>query len=159
MHSKFGVKNSKEKEEETREIFNKVKDFLQNLQIEDYFKIELPSENEINKKFKAILDNYFENVEFNETLTGRSHIDITVGSTIAIEVKKIESNTPKDEVVGQLVEDLRIGNYAFGIALGIDQTKNNNYIGYNDLYNSKLNIHYIIKANPFKYKDKKHINT
>ncbi|UYP48606.1 hypothetical protein NEF87_004891 [Candidatus Lokiarchaeum ossiferum] len=103
--------------------FNKLSKFLSNLKLEEMFSDPLPHEDRgINPRICEELRNHFPSVVLNDKLVRTTHIDISVDNNILIEVKKIESNTAKDEVLGQLIEDMRITNKNLGIALGIDQT-------------------------------------
>ena len=96
-----------------------------------------------------MLKERFDSADLNKRLTGTSHIDITI-FPVAIEVKKIESNTPKDELIGQIVEDERIGDYIYGISFGIDITKSKKYLLLNGVYIGQYrNIILIIKSYEF----------
>lgn len=78
------------------------------------------------------------------------HIDLSLGNQVAIEVKKIESKTPFDELTGQIKEDLRIFGIKYGIAYGIDYTKNQLYTRHNThKFGSLTNIIYIVKLYPY----------
>ena len=76
---------------------------------------------------------------------------MSVDEKIAIEVKKLYSNTKKDEVFGQLFNDIRMGSCKFGIALGIDMTATKKeFKKFNRLrHEVGLDIIYIIKENPY----------
>ena len=89
------------------------------------------------------------NIILNQNVSG-GHMDLSVGNQVAIEVKKIESKTPFDELTGQIKEDLRIFSIKFGIAFGIDYTKNQLYIRHNThTFGITSNIIYIIKPYPY----------
>lgn len=98
------------------------------------------------------LKKIFPNVILDEPLKGTRHIDLTVDNQVAIEVKKIESNTSKDEIIGQLIEDMRIKGYQLGIAYGIDQSATNLFIDYNGLLYRTAEgiIKYVIVKDPYK---------
>ena len=101
-----------------------------------------------NKKLCEILREKFLNVKMNELISGRIHVDVSE-TKIAIEVKKLESNTPKDELVGQIKEDLRIGTYIYGIIFGIDYTSKKELTKYNELMFDDGKIYCIIKPYPY----------
>ena len=119
---------------------------MNDLDLSEIFPTGIPNENSLNQELHRILSQEFENVILNDKITGTVHIDLIVNSKIAIEVKKLESNTPKDELMGQLVEDLRIGDYTYGIGFGIDQTKNKKFKILNNTYYQNLGIYLIIKT-------------
>ncbi|MBD3350053.1 MAG: hypothetical protein GF364_01025 [Candidatus Lokiarchaeota archaeon] len=128
------------------QLWKEVIDFLKSLTLKELFPNELPNENTINRRFTEQLQGQFDNVELERIITERVHIDLVIDSKIAIEVKKIRSNTRKDELVGQIVEDLRIAEYPYGILFGIDYTSTMKYRGYNEHYfGTDRNIVYIIK--------------
>ncbi len=130
------------------DLWSEIVSFFKELDLKELFPTNLPTETEINKKIHRKLKERFESAELNKTLTGTSHIDISV-FPVAIEVKKIESNTPKDEMIGQIAEDERIGSYTYGISLGIDITKRRKYLQLNGAYiGQDRNISLIIK--PYK---------
>lgn len=125
-------------------------DFLDNFSL-DYFQKEVYSmEPKFNEELFKILSPKFQNVELNKKISGRIHIDVSVDEKIAIEVKRLYSNTKKDEVFGQLFNDIRIGSCKFGIALGIDMTATKKFKEFNRLrHEVGLDIIFIIKENPY----------
>ncbi len=128
------------------EIYNFLNDFSL-----DYFQKEkISMEPKFNKELCKILSPKFKNVELDTKISGRIHIDVSVDEKIAIEVKKLNSNTKMDEIFGQLFNDIRIGSYKFGIALGIDMTATKKFKEFNRLRHEEgLDIIYIIKENPY----------
>ena len=109
-------------------------------------------ENKLNEYLCRVLKQIFQNVILNEPISGGGHIDISVNTIIAVEIKKIESKTAFDELRGQIMEDLRIGRYEYGIAFGIDITKQKLYSRLNNTIlrdHFKQNIVYIIKPYPY----------
>ena len=107
-----------------------VTDLLSNLNLKVLFPNFLPNEEkEINPKIVEELKKKFQNVELHKILAGRTHIDIVVDGFIAIEVKKLTSNSLYDFINGQLQGDFLKGNYKYGILFGIDQTSNGQFLG------------------------------
>ena len=118
------IKGFLEVKDKDFELMVKITEILKNIELSRFFGNVLPHEDVISKTLADILrQKKIPNVTLKKKLSGTSHIDITSGVTIAIEVKKIYSNKSKDELIGQLNEDLRIGNYHYGIGYGIDTTK------------------------------------
>ncbi len=118
------IKGFLEVKDKDFELMVKITEILKKIELSRFFRNVLPHEDVISKTLADILrQKKIPNVTLKKKLSGRSHIDITSGVTIAIEVKKIYSNKSKDELIGQLNEDLRIGNYHYGIGYGIDTTK------------------------------------
>ncbi|KKL65117.1 hypothetical protein LCGC14_2158200, partial [marine sediment metagenome] len=101
-----------------------------------------------NERLFDILKKEFPNIEINKIISGRIHVDLSEAK-IAIEIKKLESNTPKDELIGQIKEDLRIGTFVYGIIFGIDYTLKKELTKYNDLMFEDGKIYCIVK--PFPY--------
>ncbi len=119
------VEGFSEVKDEDFDLWVQISEILNNIDLNTLYKNNLPHEDIISKNLADVLrQNNVPNVTLKKSLSGRSHIDITSGVKIAIEVKKISSNERKDDLIGQLNEDLRIGNYHFGIGYGIDTTKN-----------------------------------
>ena len=134
----------------TRLIWIEIYDFLDDFSL-DYFPKEVYStEPKFNEELCKILSPKFKNVELDKKISGRIHIDVSVDEKIAIEVKKMNSNTKRDEVFGQLFNDIRIGLCKFGIALGIDMTVTNKFKEFNRIRHEEgIDIIYIIKENPY----------
>jgi len=106
-------------------------------------------EGDFNKYIYKILKLKLPNIKLNKYGAG-GHMDLSVGNQVAIEVKKIESKTPFDELTGQIEEDLRIFTIKYGIAYGIDYTKRKLYTRHNThKFGPLSNIIYIIKPYPF----------
>ena len=121
------------------------------------FELELKSiprevfnhEDDFNEYLYNIIKKKLPNIRLYRCGAG-GHIDLSLGNQVAIEVKKIESKTPFDELTGQIEEDLRIFDIKYGIAYGIDYTKNQLYTRHNThKFGSLTNIIYIVK--PFPY--------
>ncbi|GAH77455.1 unnamed protein product [marine sediment metagenome] len=74
-----------------------------------------------NENLYALLKKEFPNIELNRMISGLIHVDLSEGKK-AIEIKKLERNTPKDELMGQIKEYLRIGTFLYGMIFGIDYT-------------------------------------
>ncbi len=131
-------------------VWIEIYDFLDEFSL-DYFQKEVYSmEPKFNEELCKILTPKFKNVELDKKISGRIHIDVSVDEKIAIEVKKIYSNTKMDELFGQLFNDIRIGSCKFGIALGIDMTATKKFKEFNRLRHEEgLDIIYIIKENPY----------
>jgi hypothetical protein len=63
-----------------------------------------------------------------------------------MKLKKLRFNTKRDELVGQIIEDIRITEYKYGIIFGIDCTKTKKFRLVNEHYfGENRNIVYIIK--------------
>ncbi len=133
-----------------RLVWKEIYNFLDNFSL-DYFQKEIYSmETKFNKELSKILSPKFKNVELDKKISGRIHVDVSIDEKIAIEVKKLNSNTKKDEIFGQLFNDIRIGTCKFGIALGIDMTERKKFKIFNKLRHEEgLDIIYIIKENPY----------
>lgn len=138
------IKNIKNKKD-----WNDLIDFFDNeLDLKMIPKEIFSDENKLSEYLCRELKQIFQTVILNEPISGMSHVDISVNTIIAIEIKKIESKTAFDELRGQIMEDLRIGRYEYGIAFGIDITKQKLYIRFNNTMlrdDFKRNIVYIIK--------------
>jgi len=131
-----------------RLVWKEIYDFLDNFSL-DYFPKEVFSmETKFNEELSKILSPKFKNVELDKKISGRIHIDVSVDEKIAIEVKKVISNTKMDEVFGQLFNDIRIGSCKFGIALVIDMTAKKKFKRFNRLEHEERII-YVIKENPY----------
>ena len=120
------------------------------------FELELKSfprevfnhENKLNKYLYSKIKRKLPNIRLHRRGAG-GHIDLSVGNQVAIEVKKIESKTPFEELSGQIEQDLRILGINYGIAYGIDYTKNQFYSRNNThIFGTQSNIIYIIKPYP-----------
>jgi len=106
-------------------------------------------EEDFNKYIYNLLKLKLPNIKLNRREAG-GHVDLSVGNQVAIEVKKIESKTPFDELTGQIEEDLRVSTIKYGIAYGIDYTKKKLYTRHNThKFGPLSNIIYIIKPYPF----------
>lgn len=127
-------------------LWNEIYAYLANLDVR-VLNINISShESEINEKIGNYLKKKFSNVIIHNRISGEKHIDITVDSQVLIEIKKIRSNTNKDELVGQINEDMRITGIKYGIAFGFDLTKKKIYVSYNGLYAGEDGeIRYLIK--------------
>lgn len=133
-------------EDEELQLWKEVINFLKNLSLKKLFPDHLPDENVINRRLFELLEGQFDNVFLEKIIMERVHIDLEVDSKIAIEVKKIRTNTKKDELVGQIIEDIRIAEYPYGILFGIDCTPTKKFRGYNEHYfGVDRNMVYIIK--------------
>ncbi|MCF2139194.1 MAG: hypothetical protein K9W44_03990 [Candidatus Lokiarchaeota archaeon] len=133
-------------------LLNKVAKILNDLPIKDLFPNELPNEDTgINPTIVKELTKHFQNVKLHPRLCGRSHIDITIDDKLAIEIKKIENNTAMDELIGQLVNDMRIKGFNIGIAYGFDQTKTKLYLRFNQQIEDTSYgfIKYVILPDPY----------
>lgn len=141
------------KQMKNKKDWNDLIDFLDNeLDLINIPKELFSHENKLNEYLCRTLKQIFQNVILNEPISGGGHVDISVNTIIAVEIKKIESKTAFDELKGQIMEDLRIGRYEYGIAFGIDITKQKLYTRLNNIIlrdNSKKNIVYIIKPYPY----------
>ncbi len=105
-------------------------------------------ENELNKYLYNKIKRKLPNIRLHRHGAG-GHIDLSVGNQVAIEVKKIESKTPFDELSGQIEQDLRILGIHYGIAYGIDYTKKQLYLRHNThKFGTHSKIIYIIKPYP-----------
>jgi len=133
--------------DEDLQLWKEVINFLKTLSLKELFPDQLPNENAINRRLFELLQEQFNLVGLEKIIMDRVHIDLEIDSKIAIEVKKILTNTKKDELVGQIMEDLRIAEYPYGILFGIDCTPTKKFRGYNEHYfGTDRNIVYIIKS-------------
>jgi len=133
-------------DEKARLVWIDLYEFLDDLQLSHFDDEILFSETKFNKRLRKILSSKYKNVELDKIISGRIHVDVSVDDKIAIEVKRLKSNTKKDEVFGQLFNDLRIGSYKFGIAFGIDETNSKKFREFNrHQHEHEINIVYIIK--------------
>ncbi len=111
--------------------------------------VKFQNENDLNAYFYNLME-IFPNVELNKSLSGKSHIDLAVDNKVAIEIKKVESKTAFDELTGQIMEDINIGDFKFGIAYGIDETASEIYTRFNKKYfGEEREIVYIFKPAPY----------
>jgi len=133
----------------TKKMWNKVYKEIESLNLGDFSKEILDKEIKLNEEIFLFLKNTFPKIQLHKKISGNIHIDISIG-LIAVEVKKLYSNTKKDELIGQLKEDLRMGNYQYGIAFGIDMTKSKELLKFNRLYYEEGKIRFLIKENPYK---------
>lgn len=131
-----------------KKIWKSIYKYLKEFNLE-FFPPEIYNkESMFNNKFYNILKKEFPNIELNGIISGRIHVDLSEAN-IAIEVKKLESNTPKDELIGQIKEDLRIGSFVYGIIFGIDYTSSKELTKYNELMFEEGKIYCIIKPYPY----------
>lgn len=127
------------------EIWTEIIDFLNKIDLNAIFPDGLPYEKDINIKIHEELSKKFDNVILHDPLTRGSHVDLSIES-VAIEVKKLESFTAKDELVGQVSEDLRIAGYYYGIQFGIDISVRKDLTILNNLIKGpNRNIVFVIK--------------
>jgi hypothetical protein len=126
---------------------DEVANFINSINLNELFPETLPDENkEINPRLTALLKTKFQKVEMNKPLSGNTHIDIVVDDEIIIEVKKLESNTPNDELMGQIAADFSQTSCIYAIGFGIDITARKIWIKKNLKY-EKINgkvIKYVI---------------
>ena len=135
-------------EEDAKKIWQKICQALRKIDL-NYFPSEIfKNENILNKKICEILLEGFPNIKLNKLISGRIHVDLS-DDVIAIEIKKLESNTAKDELIGQIFEDLRIGVYKYGIIFGIDISNRKDLTRFNELLFSDGKIYCIIKPYPY----------
>ncbi|MFX1344627.1 MAG: leucine-rich repeat domain-containing protein [Promethearchaeota archaeon] len=133
---------------DTRKLWKNLYRFLRRIDLKFFSFDTFDNENIFNQKIYDLLTKEFLDIDIHTILSGKIHVDLTE-SIIAIEIKKLESNTAKDELIGQIIEDLRIGIYKYGIIFGIDISKNKELTRYNDLFFGNGKIYCIIK--PFPY--------
>ena len=134
--------------EDAKKIWQKIYQTLSRIDL-NYFPSEMfKNENILNEKICKILLESFPNIKLNKLISGRIHVDLS-DDVIAIEIKKLESNTAKDELIGQIFEDLRIGVYKYGIIFGIDISIRKDLTRFNDLLFSDGKIYCIIKPYPY----------
>jgi len=135
-------------EEDAKKIWQKIYQALRKIDLK-YFPSEIfKNENILNEKIYEILLERFPNIKLNKLISGRIHVDLS-DDVIAIEIKKLESNTAKDELIGQIFEDLRIGVYKYGIIFGIDISSRKDLTRFNELLFSDGKIYCIIKPYPY----------
>lgn len=133
---------------DARKLWRDLYQFLIKIDL-NFFSLDIfKDENIFNRKIYNILKTEFPNINLHKQISGRIHVDLS-DNLIAIEVKKLENNKAKDELIGQIIEDLRIGIYKYGIIFGIDISKKKELTKYNELFYSNGKIFCIIK--PFPY--------
>jgi len=133
----------------TKKIWREIYNFLNKLDLNYFPRDFFKKETKLNLEIYKLLNHEFLNINLNKSISGRIHVDLS-NDSIAIEIKKLESNTAKDELIGQIIEDIRIGDYKFGIIFGIDISSKRDLTKYNKLFfGEKGNIYCIIKAFPY----------
>lgn len=133
---------------DAKKLWRDLYQFLSKIDLNFFSLDNFKDENIFNRKIYNILKTEFPNVNLHKQISGRIHVDLS-DNLIAIEVKKLENNKAKDELIGQIIEDLRIGIYRYGIIFGIDISKKKELTKYNELFYSNGKILCIIK--PFPY--------
>ncbi|KKN41904.1 hypothetical protein LCGC14_0718690 [marine sediment metagenome] len=133
-----------------KKIWKSIYRYLNKIDL-NFFSADIYKKEKIfNERLYKILKEEFPHLELemNKFISGRIHVDLSEAK-IAIEIKKLESNTPKDELIGQIKEDLRIGTFVYGIIFGIDYTSGKELTKYNELMFEDGKIYCIMK--PFPY--------
>jgi len=142
--------------DENIRLWEDVINFLDTLNIEELFPNELPHEDDINEKICELLNQQFPNVVHKKLISGKIHIDLSIDSKIIIETKKLPSETYREFLISQVLEDLRITGAHYGIAFGIDISANKGLLRYNRLsYVPDKFISQVIKPYTLKRKSKK----
>ena len=133
-----------------KKIWKLIYRFLNKLDLEFFSADFYNKETIFNEKLFNLLKKEFPKLklEMQKKISGRIHVDLSEAN-IAIEIKKLESNTPKDELIGQIKEDLRMGTFIYGIIFGIDYTDNKVLTKYNELIFEDGKVYCIIKPYPY----------
>ena len=133
---------------DARKLWRDLYQFLIKIDL-SFFSLDIFEDEKIfNKKIYNILKTEFPNINLHKQISGRIHVDLS-DNLIAIEIKKLENNTAKDELIGQIIEDLRIGIYKYGIIFGIDISKKKELTRYNELLFGNGKIFCLIKPLPY----------
>ncbi len=136
------------RKKEAKKLWKSLIRFLKKIDL-NFFSLDIfENENILNKKIHDLLTKEFPNIDLHKQISGKIHVDLS-NDIIAIEIKKLESNTAKDELIGQIIEDLRIDIYKFGIIFGIDISKKKELIRYNELIFGNGKIFCLIKPLPY----------
>ncbi len=133
--------------DENFELWKDVSDYLLKIDINQLMMRNNITEREFMKNLSDNLDMHFVDLDLQkEHKTKDINVDISLNSTIAIEIKILQSNASKNVLIGQLYEVMRISNHKFGIGFAVDMTKTKKFTSLNGLYfGQNINIILIVK--------------